>query len=375
VSVTVVPRSFNASSLASTTQAHAPSQSSESRAPRIITRSRAPLRLGLAGGGTDLSPFCDEFGGAVLNWTIDRFAYAFIERRSDGKVEFCAKDIGVSETFDISQVAQSKLLLHRGVYQRISSLYPQLEPLSVTITTTVDAPPGSGLGSSSALVVALVEAFRTHLALPLGPYDVARLAYQIERIDLALSGGRQDQYAAAFGGPNFIEFLSGDRVVVNPLRVHRRIIAELETSLVTCFSGRSRDSAAIIDQQTSRLTSHADRTVDAMHSLKADAHEMKRALLEGDIDEIAAILDRSWLSKKATAAAVSNARLEELFELARSKGAIGGKVSGAGGGGFMMLIVPPEDRLQLVEALNAANAVAGPVKFVDTGCEAWQAIK
>jgi D-glycero-alpha-D-manno-heptose-7-phosphate kinase len=343
--------------------------------PRVITRSRAPLRLGLAGGGTDLSPYCNEFGGAVLNWTIDRFAYAFIERRTDGKVEFSAKDLGVSGIFNIPQVAESKLLLHRGVYQRISSMYPEVGPLSITITTTVDAPPGSGLGSSSALVVALVEAFRTHLGLPLGPYDVARLAYEIERIDLGLAGGRQDQYAAAFGGPNFIEFFAEDRVVVNPLRVQRRIISEFETSLVACFSGLSRDSAAIINQQTSHMISHMDRAVDAMHSLKADAHEMKRALLDGNIEEIAAILDRSWASKKATASGVSNTRLEELFELARSKGAIGGKVSGAGGGGFMMLIVPPEDRLQLIEALNAANAVAGPVKFVDTGCEAWQVTK
>jgi D-glycero-alpha-D-manno-heptose-7-phosphate kinase len=224
-------------------------------------------------------------------------------------------------------------------------------------------------------VVALVEAFRTDLGLPLGPYDVARLAYEIERIDLGLSGGRQDQYAAAFGGPNFIEFFSDDRVVVNPLRIQRRVISELETSLVTCFSGRSRDSADIIDQQTARISSHTSRTIEAMHSLKADAHEMKRALLEGDIEEIAEILNRSWESKKATASAVSNARLENLFELARAKGAIGGKVSGAGGGGFMMLIVPPEDRLQLIEALNAAHAIAGPVKFVETGCEAWQVNK
>jgi D-glycero-alpha-D-manno-heptose-7-phosphate kinase len=340
---------------------------------RVITRSRAPLRLGLAGGGTDLSPYCDEFGGAILNWTIDHFAYAFVERRTDGKVEFRARDIGVSEILDVSQVRESKLLLHRGVYQRISSMFSEVGP--VTITTTVDAPPGSGLGASSALVVALVEAFRTDLGLPLGPYDVARLAYEIERIDLGLSGGRQDQYAAAFGGPNFIEFFSDDRVVVNPLRIQRRVISELETSLVTCFSGRSRDSADIIDQQTARISSHTSRTIEAMHSLKADAHEMKRALLEGDIEEIAEILNRSWESKKATASAVSNARLENLFELARAKGAIGGKVSGAGGGGFMMLIVPPEDRLQLIEALNAAHAIAGPVKFVETGCEAWQVNK
>lgn len=338
----------------------------------MITRVRAPLRLGLAGGGTDLSPYCDEYGGAVLNCTIDRFAYAFIASRPDGMTCFQARDIGVEETFAPADIACAQLALHRGVYLRMAKLLPAGIPAGLTVTTTVDAPAGSGLGSSSALVVALVEAFRVHFGLPLGLYEVARLAWEIERIDLGLSGGKQDQYAAAFGGINFIEFLANDRVIVNPMRVPLATIQELETSLVICFSGKSRESAAIIDQQMAGMASHTSRTIEALHELKSDAADMKNALVQGRIGEIARILNHSWASKKSTAANVSNSHLDDLYNLARAKGALAGKVSGAGGGGFMMFIVPPEDRLDLINGLNEAGAAASPVKFTDTGCQAWQ---
>ena len=339
----------------------------------VITRARAPLRLGLAGGGTDLSPYSEDFGGAVLNCTIDRYAYAFLAQRPEGGLAFRAKDLNAEETFvDADAAATSKLDLHRGVYLRMIREFNRGRPIPLTITTTVDAPQGSGLGSSSALVVAMIDAFRELLDLPLGQYEVARLAYEIEREDLGLAGGKQDQYAAAFGGMNFIEFLADRRVVVNPLRVPTWIRNELESSLVIAFSGQSRSSAAIIGKQTAALVQNASGALAAMHQLKSDAIEMKRALLQGLISEMAAILDRSWSSKKATAAGISTSRIEEIYELARASGAIGGKVSGAGGGGFMMFMCAPENRLGLVEALNGAGAMAGPVKFTDNGCETWQ---
>ncbi|GJE57916.1 MULTISPECIES: GHMP family kinase ATP-binding protein [Methylobacterium] len=338
----------------------------------MITRARAPLRLGLAGGGTDLSPYCDEFGGAVLNCTIDRFAYAFIADRDDGKVAFLAHDLGRRETLDLAEVNSASLALHRGVYQRICRMFNGGHPLPLTITSTVDVPAGSGLGSSSALVVAMVDALRVHLDLPLGQNDVAHLAFEIERIDLGLSGGKQDQYAAAFGGINFIEFLADDRVVVNPLRVPSRYVNELETSLVICFSGQSRESAAIIDQQTAGMTSHLSATVDALHELKADAIEMKRAIFQGHVQEIGRILSRSWIAKKATARGVTNSHIDGIYDLAMRNGALGGKVSGAGGGGFMMFVVRPDDRLGLLGALNESACKASPVKFMHEGCETWQ---
>jgi D-glycero-alpha-D-manno-heptose-7-phosphate kinase len=329
------------------------------------------LRLGLAGGGTDLSPYCDEFGGAVLNTTIDHFAYAFISPRDDGRVVFQAKDLGREETLQAApQLPQAKLQLHRGAYERMVRDHNAGAPISATITTTVDAPMGSGLGSSSALVVALVDAFRVLLAAPLGQYDVAHLAFEIERVDLGLAGGKQDQYAAAFGGTNFIEFLAKDRVIVNPLRVSDSARNELESSLVICFSGRSRDATVIIEQQTAGIVDHS--AIAAMDRLKADAIEMKNALLAGDIRAMARILDDSWKAKQMTAPGVSTDRIDQLCDVAFANGALAGKVSGAGGGGFVMFLVHPEDRLGLLDALNAAGGSAVPVKFAERGCETWQ---
>lgn len=339
----------------------------------MITRARAPLRLGLAGGGTDLSPYCDEYGGAVLNCTIDRYAYAFIQPRTDGKVVFSARDLGREEVFDNpGEVSNSQLALHRGVYQHFVRNPLGGGPMSLTLTTTVDAPMGSGLGSSSALVVALVDAFRSHLKIPLGQYEVAHLAFEIERVDLSMVGGRQDQYAAAFGGINFIEFLPSNRVIVNPLRVPHEIARELESCMTICFSGRSRQSSSIIDEQVAAMVDHSGRALDALHQLKQDSIEMKAALLRGQIRRMAEILNRSWTAKKSTARNISNAAIDDLYELACRSGAVGGKVSGAGGGGFLMFIGPPERRLHLIEALNEAGAAASPVKFTTAGCETWQ---
>lgn len=340
---------------------------------RTIIRARAPLRLGLAGGGTDLSPYCDEFGGAVLNTTIDRFAYAFISPREDGKVVFRAKDLGREEALKAApQLSQASLLLHRGVYERMVQDHNAGKAISATITTTVDAPMGSGLGSSSALVVALVDAFRVLFGAPLGQYDVAHLALEIERLDLRLAGGKQDQYAAAFGGTNFIEFLAKDRVIVNPLRVSDSARNEFESSLVICFSGRSRDATVIIEQQTAGLVDHSTRTIEAMDRLKSDAIQMKNALLAGNIPAMAEILDDLWKAKKMTAPGISTDRIDQLYDVAFANGALAGKVSGAGGGGFVMFLVHPEDRLGLLNALNAAGGSAEPVKFAERGCETWQ---
>lgn len=336
-------------------------------------RARAPLRLGLAGGGTDLSPFCDVHGGGVLNCTIDRYAFAYLSPRTDGKLCFRAKDLRREELFDTpAEGTASELALHRGVYFRMMRDYNGGEFVPMTVSTSVDAPMGSGLGTSSAIVVALIESFRRLMDLPLGPYDVARLAFEIERVDLALSGGRQDQYAAAFGGPNFIEFLAGDRTIVNPLRIRAEVLKELESSMVVAFSGQSRSSAEIIDQQTSAMVAKEPAAIEALLKLKQDAVDMKDLLLRGDIGGMAEIFRQSWAAKKATARSVSNPRIESLFELALANGAKAGKVSGAGGGGFLMFLVDPEDRHDLIEVLESQGASADPVIFTHTGCEAWQ---
>ncbi|MGH7068304.1 MAG: hypothetical protein ACREFO_00375 [Acetobacteraceae bacterium] len=337
-----------------------------------VVRARAPLRLGLAGGGTDLPGYAETFGGAVLNATIDRYAFAFIRPRDDRQIVFDACDLDREEAHALAPVLPgSHLALHRGVYERMVRDFNGGEPLAVTVTTSVDAPLGSGLGSSSALTVALIEAYSAYLERPLGRYEVAALAYQIERQDLGLAGGQQDQYSAAFGGINYIEFLPGGRVIVNPLRFGQQVVNELESSLVVCFSGQSRSSDSIIRQQSERLVAGSPDTLEAMHQLRKDAAAMKEAALLGDVAALAAILERSWLAKKRTASSVSNPRIAALEATARNHGAIAAKVSGAGGGGFMMLVVPTERRYRLIAAMNEVGAQAYPVKLTERGSESW----
>ena len=318
-----------------------------------LIRARAPLRLGLAGGGTDVSPFCDNHGGAVLNVTIDRFAFASIQPRTDGAVVFTAADLGKTDALEATACLPTHegLRLHRAAYNRVVRDFNGGRPLPMTLTTHVDSPMGSGLGSSSALVVAMVEALRECVGAPLGEYDIAHMAFEIERKDLKLNGGRQDQYAATFGGFNFIEFGANDRVIVNPLRVKSATRMELEASLLLYFTGVSRESARIIDNQSAAV-GEGGASLDAMHRLKSDALEMKEALLLGRLTEFGELLNRSWLAKKATAPGVTNPLIESVLETARANGARSAKVSGAGGGGFIMLLCDPTRRTGLSRALT-----------------------
>lgn len=341
--------------------------------PFFNVRARAPLRLGLAGGGTDLSPYCDEHGGAVLNGTIDRFAYAHILPNESGKLVFRADDVCEEETHDPSAdlSIDRGLILHKAVYSHVVKTYCGNDAMPLNVSTTIDVPAGSGLGASSALVVALIEAFRSALQLPLGPYDVARLAFEIERVQLGLAGGRQDHYAAAFGGLNFVEFLPQERTIVNPLRIRRSFLNEFESSLVICFTGQSRRSDAIIKEQVSGLAASKTEAIESMHALKDDAIRMKMALLAGDIRGVAEILEHSWAAKKKTAAGISNPRIEEMHAVAMKAGAWAGKVSGAGGGGFLMLMTDPENRYRLIQALSVAGGEASSVKLTFEGAEGW----
>ena len=339
-----------------------------------VFRSKAPLRLGLAGGGTDVSPFCDQYGGAVLNATIDMHAFCTIEVQDDGRITFIAADRNEEETFAAEQELPTGqgLLLHRAVYNRIVRQFNQGQPLSFRMTTYSDAVPGSGLGSSSTLVVAMIKAFVEWLNLPLGDYDIAQLAYQIERVDAGLSGGRQDQYAATFGGINFIEFYDKERTVVNPLRVKHWIVNELENSLVLFFTGSSRESAKIIDEQIRNTKQKNQRSVDAMLELKADAVVMKEAVLRGDFLIFARYLSKSWEAKKKMAASITNPMIDGIYQVALEAGAYGGKVSGAGGGGFMMFMCDPARRIRLVRALNEQDGRVMNFHFTKYGTQAWR---
>jgi D-glycero-alpha-D-manno-heptose-7-phosphate kinase len=345
----------------------------QSRESSKQVRARAPLRLGLAGGGTDVSPFSNEYGGFVLNVTIAKYAYVTITPRGDGSVELVAADRELSWNGPASETLPhvKGLELLAGVYNRVLKEFGRKEPLSISITTHSEAPPGSGLGSSSTMVVALVRAFCEYLSLPLGDYDIAHLAYEIERIDLGLAGGKQDQYAAAFGGLNFMEFYE-DRVIVNPLRIRPEHFAELESSLVLYFTGVSRASAEIIDEQVQNVKAGNEHSLQAMHELKAEAVHMKEAVLKGDFEALALAMRRSWDAKKKMAQMISNQKINEIYDAAMKEGARAGKVSGAGGGGFMMFIVDPIKRPRVMKRLAEFSGSVSTCMFVEQGAHSWR---
>src|SRR5437763_12203366 len=229
----------------------------------MIIRSKAPLRIGLAGGGTDVSPYSDKYGGAILNATVSLFAYANIEPLNDNTIIVEALDRKEREKFDLikSLPVNGHLDLLKGVYNRIQKDYG-IPAKGFRLSTFVDAPAGSGLGTSSTLVVAVIGAFVEMLKLPLGDYDIAHYAYQIEREDLQLAGGKQDQYAAMFGGVNYMEFYEDDKVIVNPLRIRSQYLHELENNLVLYFTSTSRESAHIINEQVKNVNDKNEKSIE-----------------------------------------------------------------------------------------------------------------
>lgn len=338
-----------------------------------IVRSKAPLRLGLAGGGTDVSPYCDTYGGCVLNVTINMYAYCTIEETDDGQMQFYAADLGkrFSAAAGNPLEIDRDLPLHKGIYNRMLKEYPDLIKRSFRMTTYSDAPPGSGLGSSSTMVVAILKAFQEWLNLPLGEYDLALLAYRIERQDLQLSGGRQDQYAATFGGFNFMEFEKDDRVIVNPLRVKHWIQNELANSLVLFYTGTSRDSAKIIDEQIKSTAADFSENLNGLHELKKQARMMKEATLKGDFQQFADCLLRGWEAKKKTSSSITNSHINTVYDFVMRNGGRAAKISGAGGGGFMMIYCDPRQRFELVERLKQTAGTVMLAEFTDHGTEAW----
>lgn len=338
----------------------------------MIYRSKAPLRIGLAGGGTDVSPYSDQYGGAILNVTVSLSAYANIQLSQDGKITLQAFDRNEQEAYDLAPELPltGTLDLLKGVYNRIQKDYPFAHE-GLKLSTYVDAPAGSGLGTSSTLVVAILGAFVEMLKLPLGDYDIAHYAYRIEREDLQLAGGKQDQYAATFGGVNYMEFFSGDKVIVNPLRIRSQYMHELENNLLLFYTASSRESATIIKEQQKNVNQKNEKSIEAMHKLKEQAQQMKEAMLKGKLHQIGEILDYGFQQKRLMAANISNSALDALYDTARKAGATGGKISGAGGGGFMIFYCPANTRFSVMDALAKFDGLIKPYSFTKHGLQTW----
>ena len=338
----------------------------------MIYRSKAPLRLGLAGGGTDVAPYSDLFGGAILNATINMYAYATIVERDDNKIVIHALDKEERYEYDSMEELplDGNLDLLKGIYNHIVKHYSK-KALSFELSTRVDAPPGSGLGTSSTLVVAILGAFAEWLKLPFGEYDIAKIAYDIERVDLKMAGGKQDQYAATFGGVNFMEFYAYDKVIVNPLRIRTQYLNELAYNLILYYTETSRLSSKIIEAQSKNVSDKKEKTIEAMHKLKEQSQQMKETLLRGNIDAIGEILDFGWRFKKQMAKGITNPMIDELYDAAIKAGASGGKISGAGGGGFMFFYCPNNTRDKVIKALKTFGGDVKRYEFTTKGLSTW----
>ena len=334
----------------------------------MIYRSRAPLRISFCGGGTDVSPYPEERGGVVLSTTIDKYAYASLRPRNDDAIEVRSLDYDIVAKYDRREALplDGTLDLVKAVINRFAV------PTGLDLFLHSDAPPGSGLGSSSTLVVALVGVFRHWLKLTMTDYELAQMAYEIERVDMCIAGGKQDQYAAVFGGFNFIEF-NANSVIVNALRIQPSTLHELEYRLLLCYTGQTRLSAHILSEQVAGYVDRKPQVVDALDGMKALAIQMKNELMLNNLDQFGELLREAWELKKQLATRISDARIDELYERARRAGAVGGKILGAGGGGYLLLFCPFDRKHIIARELDSAGAQPVEFAFDERGLQTWTA--
>jgi D-glycero-alpha-D-manno-heptose-7-phosphate kinase len=334
----------------------------------MLIRAKAPLRISFAGGGTDVAPFPEREGGLVLNATINRYAYGTLRPRDDDSLQIRSLDYGLTAELGADEplVLDGKLDLAKAAIRRFAGA----DERGFDLLLHSNAPPGSGLGASSAMMVALIGVLKEYRTLPVTDYELAELAHSIEREELGISGGRQDQYAATFGGVNFIE-LYGDHVVVNPLRVAPDVMLELEHNLLLCYTGMTRQSDHIIADQTARYERNDEDALAGLRAQKELAVEMKNALLQRRLRDFGHLLHTAWEAKKRMSDRISNDRIEQLYTEARAAGALGGKVTGAGGGGYMLFYCPFEKRHRVAAAMTRMGVQVTEFEFVEHGLTTW----
>ena len=332
-----------------------------------IIRSRAPIRIDLAGGWTDVPPFSEREGGAVINATINRYTYATLVPREDDKIRIISADF---EKY--VEVANFRSLEYDGNLDLIKAAVRVLKvQQGMDIFVRCDAPPGSGTGSSSSISVALIGLLNCIQPVKLSPHEVAKLARQLEVHELFIAGGKQDYYASALGGVNFLEF--EDPAVSNSkLNLTPAVTRDLEKQLILCYTGQSRLSGDIIKTVMGAYERGEKRTVDALMSLKRIAYDMKNALMSGDLHAFARLLDENWQNQKALDASTTNARVDRLFEVAYAAGAIGGKACGAGGGGCIVFYCDENKEHLVRKALLAEGAQIIEFNLEQEGLQTWE---
>lgn len=331
----------------------------------MVIRGRAPLRISFGGGGTDVAPFCEEQGGAIIGSTINKFAYCSIVPRTDDQIIVKSLDFDMTVKYNTNEnyVYDGKLDLVTAALKAMDIKE------GCEVYLQCDAPPGSGLGTSSTVMVSLLTAMAKWKGIALDAYALADLAYQVEREDLKIEGGYQDQYASTFGGFNFIEFHGRNSVVVNPLRIKKEIIHELSYNLLLCYTGKIHVSANIIRDQVQNYAKKDP--YEAMCEVKALAYAMKDELLKGNLYSFGKLLDYGWQSKKRMSTQITNAQIDELYAEAKKAGALGGKLLGAGGGGYLLFYCPYNVKHKVAERLEKAGGQLTDWNFELRGAQSW----
>lgn len=335
----------------------------------MLFRAKAPLRISFAGGGTDVPPFPQQEGGAVLSATIDRYAWGTLRPRGDDRIVINSLDLDASLTYSSRRevVLDGRLDLVTAAIRKLTGAYDQ----GFDLFLHCDAAPGTGLGSSSAMMVALVGLLKEWKGLTLDDYQIAELAHEVERVDLGIAGGMQDQYSAVFGGVNHIEFRS-DKVVVNGLRLGTATTNELEYNLLLVDTGRIRLSSEIIVDQVQRVERGDTDSMSALRELKSITIAMKDHLLRREWEAFGRLLHDEWQQKKRMSDRISSPELDRLYDLARANGAIGGKVTGAGGGGHMLLFCDFDCKHRVAAALTAEGCEVRGVALEPSGLQTWR---
>lgn len=309
---------------------------------------RSPVRISFGGGGTDLPAYYEQFGGAVLSVSINKYFYTILGARNDGRIQVISSDLRVFETWnDIANMPLkgSELEIPLAVLKEVGC------NISVDLFLASEIPPGTGLGSSASVCVNILKTLTNYLQKPLSKYDLADRAFRIARHMLGRHVGKQDEYAAAFGGLNYISFHQDGGTQVESLELDAVISRELHSKLMLFFTGSAHHSWTILREQENSTRSRAGSTVEALHEVKELGAQMRWALERGELRRFGELLHAGWIAKQRVSNKISTPRIDLLYGLAREHGAVGGKITGAGGGGFLLLYCEAEHRQAVRDAL------------------------
>jgi len=309
---------------------------------------RSPVRISFGGGGSDLPSYYEQFGGAVLSVAINKYFYTILGKRSDGRIQVISSDLRVFETWqglNHLEVRGNPLEIPLAILKEINC------DVAIDLFLASEIPPGTGLGSSASVCVNVLKTITTYLEQPLSKYDLAEKAFHVARNVLGKNVGKQDEYAAAFGGVNYITFHPDGSTLVEPQHLSPATLRDLQSNLMLFFTGAARNSWTILKEQETLTRQGSAAAVEALHEVKSLGRQMREALEQENLHLLGRLLHQGWMAKRRVSSKISDERIDALYSLARERGALGGKITGAGGGGFLLLYCEPPFQQSVRDAM------------------------